>query len=347
MGYNLQTDEALSMNIVILGGGSAGWLAAAYLSQTNKVEIKLPKNSKPIGVGESTLPGLVKFFDYCGISEDDVINKCDGVIKYGIKHHGWHKTDWTHPFPNNMHAYHLDALKMIILLEEITRPRLCKVDNPDLIIDCTGFNSDFSKNKQFGSYKTLSNNMALFAPGDSNCQSITNTFAMDYGWMWNVDLRSRSGNGYVFNNNFISVNDAIEEFKNKNVGNVKAEDIHAIPFNNRYCLTPWLGNTVSVGLSCGFAEPLEATGLFLITWAIETIEKLKYKKNKEEIFNRSYVRLCQHVYDFLELFYTSSKNDHTEYWRSLKKYHTLNKPKYQINFFRENYSYKFLNDAAA
>jgi len=48
----------------------------------------------------------------------------------------------------------------------------------------------------------------------------------------------------------------------------------------------------------------------------------------------------------LELFYTSSKNDHTEYWRSLKKYHTLNKPKYQINFFRENYSYKFLNDAS-
>ena len=202
MGYNLQTDEALSMNIIILGGGSAGWLAAAYLSQTNKVEIKLPKNSKPIGVGESTLPGLVKFFDYCGISEDDVINKCDCVIKYGIKHHCLHKTDWIHPFPNNMHAYHLDALKMIILLEEITRPRLCKVDNPDLVIDCTGFNSDFSKNKQFGSYKTLSNNMALFAPGDSNCQSITNTFAMDYGWMWNVDLRSRSGNGYVFNNNF-------------------------------------------------------------------------------------------------------------------------------------------------
>ena len=32
------------MKILILGGGSAGWLAAAYLSQTNKVEIKLPKN---------------------------------------------------------------------------------------------------------------------------------------------------------------------------------------------------------------------------------------------------------------------------------------------------------------
>ena len=174
------------MNILILGGGSAGWLAAAYLSQTNKVEIKLPKNSKPIGVGESTLPGLIKFFDYCGISEDDIINKCDGIIKYGIKHHGWHQTDWIHPFPDNTHAYHLDALKMIILLEEITRPRLCKIDNPDLVIDCTGFNSDFSKNKQFGSYKTLSNNMAIFAPGDSNCQSITNTFAMDYGWMWKM-----------------------------------------------------------------------------------------------------------------------------------------------------------------
>ena len=58
------------MNILILGGGSAGWLAAAYLSRTNKVEIKLPKNSKPIGVGESTLPGLVKFFDYC---EEDLL----------------------------------------------------------------------------------------------------------------------------------------------------------------------------------------------------------------------------------------------------------------------------------
>ena len=128
---------------------------------------------------------------------------------------------------------------------------------------------------------------------------------------------------------------------------LKPKTVSPFPFIIGIDLTPWVGNTVSVGLRCGFAEPLEATGLFLITWAIETIEKLKYKKNKEEIFNRSYVRLCQHVYDFLELFYTSSKNDHTEYWRSLKKYHTLNKPKYQINFFRENYSYKFLNDAAA
>ena len=58
--------------------------------------------------------------------------------------------------------------------------------------------------------------MALFAPGDSNCQSITNTFAMDYGWMWNVDLRSRSGNGYVFNNNFIiEKKETFEKHRNK------------------------------------------------------------------------------------------------------------------------------------
>jgi hypothetical protein len=334
------------MNILVLGAGSAGWLAASYLSKTNNVEIRYPKNSSPIGVGESTIPGLIDFLYYCGIDESEIIKKCDGIKKTSIKHHNWHNYDWFHPFPNGMYAYHLNALKLVELIEEKTVDRLTKVDKPDLIIDCTGFNSEFTKNKTFKSYHNLSNNFAIVGPGVTKKTGVTKTFAMDYGWMFNVDLSNRSGNGYIFNNEFIEIDDAISEFMSKNIGNVKEKDLKVIPMKNRYCLEPWTDNVVSVGLSCGFVEPIEATGLFLITWAVEAIDKLKNNPKRSEIFNKSYVKVCQHVYDFLDVFFSTSKNNHTEYWKNIKKVEKISQPKHRLNFFRTNYSYEILSKAS-
>lgn len=334
------------MRIKILGGGSAGWLAAAYLSKTNEVEIVVPEDSKTVGVGESTLPGLVSFLEYCGLSSDEILSKCDGIKKYDIKHHGWHNKDWSHPFPNNTWAYHLDALKLIDALEEVCSDRLTKVNEPDLVIDCTGFNSEYSKNKEFGTYQYLQNNMAIVGPGVSAKTSQTKTFAMDSGWMFNVDLQSRSGNGYIFNDKFISVDNAIEEFMQKNIANVKENKIRVVPIMNRFSLNPWQENVVSVGLSCGFVEPIEATGLFLITWAIETIEKLKNNPNREKIFNKAYQQISVHVYDFLDVFFRTSKNNHTEYWQHIDKIDRIPLPKTKLKFFRKEYSYKLLSDAS-
>ncbi|KYF52561.1 tryptophan halogenase family protein [Sorangium sp. So ce854] len=96
-------------SIVILGGGTAGWMAASYLSKAlqHKVKITLVESKAipKIGVGEATIPNLQKsFFDYLGIPERQWMKHVNGAFKAGIKFVNWKKT----PAPGRENAfYHL------------------------------------------------------------------------------------------------------------------------------------------------------------------------------------------------------------------------------------------------
>ena len=77
MSQNIQT-------IVIVGGGSAGWMTAAYLSKALKgVKIKLVESAtiSTIGVGEATFSTIKLFFDYLGLDERDWMPKCNAAYK--------------------------------------------------------------------------------------------------------------------------------------------------------------------------------------------------------------------------------------------------------------------------
>jgi tryptophan halogenase len=75
--------------ICIVGGGSAGWMSA--LSIRNNLSLKVnvilvePKNSKTIGVGESTQPSVTNFIrDYLKLKEEDWMPYCNATYKLGI-----------------------------------------------------------------------------------------------------------------------------------------------------------------------------------------------------------------------------------------------------------------------
>ena len=81
-------------NVVILGGGTAGWMTAAYLGKAlqNTVDITVleaPTIPK-IGVGEATIPNLQRvFFDYLGIPEDEWMRECNASFKMAVKFINW------------------------------------------------------------------------------------------------------------------------------------------------------------------------------------------------------------------------------------------------------------------
>ena len=91
-------------NIVIVGGGSAGWMTAAYLSKAldKNVRITLVESSNitRVGVGESTFSTIKVFFDFLGLQEHEWMPKCNATYKMAIKFVNWNAAGqhFYHPF---------------------------------------------------------------------------------------------------------------------------------------------------------------------------------------------------------------------------------------------------------
>ncbi|MCY8232458.1 tryptophan halogenase family protein [Priestia endophytica] len=96
-------------DVVIVGGGSAGWMTASYISkafgsQLNITLIEADTIPK-LGVGEATIPNLQKvFFDFLGIPEEEWMRRCNASFKCGIKFINWNKEPDT---AGNNYFYHL------------------------------------------------------------------------------------------------------------------------------------------------------------------------------------------------------------------------------------------------
>ena len=80
-------------NIVIVGGGSAGWMAAAHLSHNLPPTVKITMVESTligtIGVGEGTQPYTTAFLLECGLEPEDWMSLAEATLKLGVELSGW------------------------------------------------------------------------------------------------------------------------------------------------------------------------------------------------------------------------------------------------------------------
>ncbi|WP_185065999.1 FAD-dependent oxidoreductase [Pseudonocardia eucalypti] len=91
-------------SVVVVGGGTAGWMTAAYLRAAfgDRLDVTLVESTTvgSIGVGEATFSTIRHYFDYLGLDEAEWLPNCDGSYKLGIRFENWSTPGeyFYHPF---------------------------------------------------------------------------------------------------------------------------------------------------------------------------------------------------------------------------------------------------------
>ena len=213
----------------------------------------------------------------------------------------------------------------------------------DLYIDCTGFKSlllDETLKVPFVSFHdTLHNDRAIatcipYVDIEKEMECVTNCTAIECGWVWNIPLWNRIGTGYVYSSKFATEEEALEQFKKHLKSNtmvcsdekrVDEAQFRFIKIKHGVHKRAWEKNVVGVGLSNGFIEPLESTGLMLTHEAIiKLVNVLKMRDGnvtRFEIDSFNYA-LYDHVLDFknfISSHYALSMRNDTPYWKEVSQ----------------------------
>jgi tryptophan halogenase len=93
------------LNLVIVGGGTAGWLTAIYAQKifpNYNVTLVESEEIGILGAGEGSTPHIVGLLDFLNIPVSDLIKNCHSTIKNGIKFTNWENDEYYyHPFAIN------------------------------------------------------------------------------------------------------------------------------------------------------------------------------------------------------------------------------------------------------
>lgn len=202
-----------------------------------------------------------------------------------------------------------------------------KIENIDLIIDCLGFNSIFSKriDKGWVSYKKhLPVNTALpFQIPNidiENTKPTTLSHAKNAGWMWQIPVGERYGCGYVFSSDYISIDEAYHEIE-KQYG--KVDIIKTIKFESGRVKELWKNNIISIGLSSGFLEPLQATAIHTVICHLNLLcfdFITSYDINNQgikDLYNKKAEKYFDDFVDFINLHYQVTEQ-YNEFWKYMQ-----------------------------
>ena len=202
----------------------------------------------------------------------------------------------------------------------------------DFYIDCSGFNSLLIKNLETSwtditDYLPIDRAIPQQIPYDfEEVPSYTLAEATDNGWIWQIPIGNRYGTGYLYSSRFTSDEEAREKYNAwllERFG-VELKTDRIIHYKPGYYDQAWIGNCLSLGLSSGFIEPLESTGIHIIVKQlydfISLNSNLTFLEHNRKRFNEMNLKTYEAIVDFICLHYNTNRTD-SDFW----KYMTDNK----------------------
>jgi tryptophan halogenase len=198
----------------------------------------------------------------------------------------------------------------------------------DLYIDCSGFSSLLLGQSMGIPFIDKSHvlfvdtALAYQTPYDNENTPIpcsTLAVAKKAGWIWDIGLYERRGVGYVYSSSHMKDGEAEADFS-RYLGLTSGDAaFRKIPMRVGYREKFWNKNCVAIGLSQGFVEPLEATGLLMFDATAKMLaEMIPSSKEAYPIaakqFN-SILRLAwDNVVDFIKMHYCISDRTDSDFW---------------------------------
>lgn len=251
------------------------------------------------------------------------------------------------------YTYHFDANKFIKACEKLAQdhPKLTFVSDDvvdsryegdvvkavllksgnqveaDYFISCIGQTAFNQKvfNEEYTSYSDyLLTTKALFTPLDftdpvAQFHPYTVARTMPHGWRWITPTRSRIGTGYVFSDNHVSVDEAVNDFR-KDAGIPDLEPF-VVDFFPRKVKHTFKTNMCTLGMASGFLEPLDAPGLTLIHLTLEilqhNLDNNNYNYNLEDMNEESADHFNFWCAFILHQYKTCHRSD-TDFWKDHK-----------------------------
>ncbi|MFT4551872.1 MAG: hypothetical protein ACI9S8_000493 [Chlamydiales bacterium] len=207
-----------------------------------------------------------------------------------------------------------------------------EVYTADLYLDCSGFSSlllEKTLDSEFIPYsKWLLCDSAVAMPTKYNdakkeCHPYTKATTMKAGWRWTIPTYNRVGNGYVYSSRFIDgeqaeleLRETLRDFETP-VKHIKMKcGTHKEVAKKNVC---------GVGLSSGFIEPLEATGITFTTSIVEYITARLNMSNSNwtseivESTNRCFYEMSIEIFTFVWVHYHFSSRKDTRFWKEVRR----------------------------
>jgi tryptophan halogenase len=197
----------------------------------------------------------------------------------------------------------------------------------DLYMDCSGFRAELIGRTLESPFRSVRD--CLFTDRAAACrvpydnpdapiESYTLANAHEAGWTWDIGLAEERGIGCVYSSSHMDDESALALLRAYLGPSFDESSVRILGFEAGYRERQWVGNCVAVGLSAGFLEPLEATGLVLIEAAVGMIAELFPHHGPigapARRFNQLMSARFENIVKFLKLHYCLSQRTEA-FWR--------------------------------